>query len=147
MKTPALTLILGIFSLISSASVRADTLFAEGRVSGSIFNTSSRQSIEASVNGSGIVRPDGDKGTASGRITGQRSPQSTVMGIYKVLVRATVRYDGGSESISESAVLDVNRRSIVVRGYGRVDLDRPIEPRRNGRQRISGSVTLTISGI
>lgn len=147
MKTPALSLILGVVSLVSPAAVRADTLYAEGRASGSIFNTSSRQSIEASVTGSGIVRPDGDTGTANGKITGQRSPQSTVLGMYRVLARATVRYDGGSESISESAVLDVNRRSIVVRGYGRVNLDRPINPRQSGRQRISGSVSLTISGI
>lgn len=143
-------LILAVSCLPFSQPARAETLSAEGRASGSIFNTTSRQSIQASVTGRGVLRPSGDAGTANGRISsipGDRTPQATVLGLYRVLAEAQVRYDGGSESISKQATLDVNRRSIIVRGYGRVDLDEPVQPRRKGRQRISGKVTLTLSGI
>lgn len=153
MKTSSFFSIMVAFSIAaaaSSVSVYAETLSARGRVIGSLFNTSSRQHIEGSVTGSGVLQPSGDRGTANGRITsipGQRKPQATVLGLYRVRVQANVRYDGGSQSVSESALIDVNRRSVIVRGIGRVNLDRPVDPRMKGRQRFSGDVFLTIRGL
>lgn len=153
MKTRFVRLALVLLALLTVASptaLRASTLYAKGRVSGTIFNLVSRQYLEASLSGSGVVRPDGDAGSATGRVVtfpGQRRPQDSVLGLYRVRVLGTVRSSGETEPVSETAILDVNRRSIVIRGYGRVDLDAPINPRQKGRQRFHGEVTLVIAGV
>jgi hypothetical protein len=41
----------------------------------------------------------------------------------------------------------VSRRTILIKGYGRVDLDAPINPRLKGRQRFRGDITLVIPGV
>jgi hypothetical protein len=141
---------LALFALNPSATLRGSTLYAKGRVSGTIVNTTSRQYLEASLSGSGVVRPDGDSGSATGNVTtfpDQRKPQASVLGLYRVKVQGTVRSGGETEFVSETALVEVSRRSIVIKGYGRVDLDAPLSPRQRGRQRFRGDVTLVIPGI
>jgi hypothetical protein len=143
-------LLLVFASVTTSATVHASTLYAKGRVSGTIVNTASRQSIEASLAGSGVVRPDGDTGSATGKVTtlpGERTPQASILGLYRVRVQGTVRSGGGTESVAETALIEVSRRTILIKGYGRVDLDAPINPRLKGRQRFRGDITLVIPGV
>lgn len=130
-------------------NLRAETLHANGVISGSIFNTATRQHIQASFTGSGVVKPSGDHGRANGRVTsviGDRTPRATLAGPYRVLVQAHVSYDGGSTSVTRTVTVTVYRNLVVIPGLGRIPLDRPINLTREGRQtfRAAGSFTVPV---
>ncbi len=129
---------------------RGGTITGSGPVIGRIFNNSTRQHIQANFQGSGIHRPSGKTGTVNGgfsSLPGQRSPQATILGGYRVLVRANVRYGGGSTSVTRRVVATVGRRTILVGGAGRIRLNRPLNPTKAGRQNFRGVGTVTVSGV
>lgn len=134
----------------SAELAKADTIGATVKIRGAIFNRPTRQHIQANFRGHGTVRPSGDKGTANGGFSSlkrDRIPQASIFGTYQVLVRAQVRYDGGSSSVTKKVPLTVRRKSIVAAGYGRIHLKRALDPTRSGRQRIRGKGHLTIRNV
>jgi len=138
------------FAMTPTLPSRADTLYGQGIVTGSIFNTTTRQHLQSTFSGSGVVRPGGYRGTANGSVTslfGQRRPQPSILGYYRVLVRANARWAGGSTSISRIVTIFVGRRNVSLGGYGQVILTRPLNTTLKGRQTFRGLINVTIPGL
>ncbi|MBU6181009.1 MAG: hypothetical protein KGR69_15185 [Verrucomicrobia bacterium] len=124
---------------------RSEVLRANGVITGNIFNTATRQHIQASFSGSGTLQPSGDNGRANGRVAsviGNRAPRPTLAGPYRVQMQAHVTYDGGSTSITRIGTVTVYRNEVVIPGIGRIQLDRPLNLTRPGRQAFRADVRL-----
>lgn len=129
---------------------KAETIGAKVSIRGAIFNKPTRQHIQANFQGRGTLRPSGDRGRANGGISSLRNdriPRPSIFGVYRVLVRAQVRYGGGGSSVSKKLPITVRRKSIVVGRYGRIRLKQALRPTKTGRQRIRGTGHITVRGV
>jgi hypothetical protein len=142
-KTPLI--ITGLAMLIAASGMQADDIKAKVDFKGSLFNSSTRQAIHGSFAGKGEYGPFDTEGKFSGNVTsdvGTRTPESRLTGRYPVSITVRVPVIGGSFSDSFSTSLIVRRRSIFNEEVGTIKLRRPINPKKKGRQRISGSGVL-----
>jgi hypothetical protein len=57
-------------------------------------------------------------------------------------MQAHVTYDGGSTSITRIGTVTVYRNEVVIPGIGRIQLDRPLNLTRPGRQAFRADVRL-----
>lgn len=148
---PSLILLLAIGTAIPSLrESRGGTITGSGPVIGRIFNSPTRQHLQANFRGKGIHRPSGKEGSVNGgfsSLPGQRPPKATLFGAYRVLARANVRYGGGSTSVARQVRVTVRRRTLLIGGIGRIRLTRPIHSTRTGRQNFRGTGDLTIRGV
>jgi len=143
MKTLLNTTLLAATLVLSAASAtRADEVKATLKYRGSVTNNPGRQTIQGQLRGFGKYDPIDDTAAISGSVrtaTGQRPPGFTVLGEYPVQLNFRARRGDDFESDNFQATAILHRRSIVYAGFGRIALNRPVNPRRPGRQVLRGS--------
>lgn len=143
MKTLLNTTLLAATLVLSTASAtRADEVKATLKYRGSVTNNPGRQTIQGQLRGFGKYDPIDDTAAISGSVrtaTGQRPPGFTVLGEYPVQLNFRARRGDDFESDNFQATAILHRRSIVYAGFGRIALNRPVNPRRPGRQVLRGS--------
>lgn len=143
MKTLLNTTLLAATLILSATSAtRADQVKATLKFRGSVTNNPGRQTIQGQLRGFGRYDPIDDTAAISGSVrtaTGQRSPSLTVLGEYPVQLNFRARRGDEFESDNFQATAILNRRSIVYAGFGKIALNRPVNPRRPGRQVLRGS--------
>jgi len=138
------TALAAAFLLGSAPRLEAEDVEATLRFNGSVRNNPGRQVIRGTFAGEGEFDPFDSDANINGRLitqAGQRPPQSSVTGDYpvQVYVRATKGEFSASDTFNATA--ELRRRAIVIPGYGRIRLDRPISPRLSGRQILRGQGT------
>jgi hypothetical protein len=125
--------------------MQADDIKAKVDFKGSLFNSSTRQAIHGSFTGKGEYGPFDNEGKFTGNVTspvGTRTPENRLTGRYPVRISVRVAASGASASDSFDSTVVVRRRSIFNEEVGTIKLRRPINPKKKGRQRISGSGVL-----
>jgi len=131
--------------LIAAGGMQADDIKAKVDFNGSLYNNSTKQAIHGRFVGKGEYGPLDTEGKFSGNVTsdvGTRTPEKGLTGRYPVRITVRVAALGGSASESFSTSLIVRRRSLFNEEVGTIKLRRPINPKKKGRQRISGSGVL-----
>lgn len=144
-KLHAVILLFAFGFAFSTAS--AGDVTATVTVTGKLFNSSSRQHIQASFRGSGVHSSTGESANVDGVVSSPpttRLPQRKVLGDYTVDVSARVRYRGLSFSESTATTVNVRRKRVIVGGFGKINLTRPLNSRKKNRQNFRGSGRITI---
>jgi hypothetical protein len=126
--------------LSATTATQADDIEASLRFRGSVVNNATKQSLQGVLRGSGKYNPIDDTATirASVKTLEGRVVQPTVLGAYPTLLEFRARRGDEREDDNFKASADLRRRSIVFAGYGRIILNRPVNPTRPGRQILRG---------
>jgi hypothetical protein len=134
-------IVLAALAVLLAGSGKADDFRAKVYFSGSLYNSSIRQALYGKYRGNGEFDFLNVKGRMTGTVgsqTGTRTPENRVMGIYPVVVDVKVSRSGGSISKDFVGTAVVRRRAIYLKDHGSVKLKRAINPRKKGRQKVSG---------
>lgn len=127
--------------LSAPLSSQADDIEASLRFRGVVVNQPARQVLRGRLRGAGEYDPIDD--TASIRAAVRPLPgrvvQPTVLGEYPTLLKFTATRGDEVEKDNFRATADLRRRAIVFYGYGKIRLNRPVNPIRPGRQILRGS--------
>jgi len=132
-------------ALLTPVVSHAEDVEAELRLNGSVQNNRARQTIQANFAGEGEFDPFDTDAKIDGTVrtqSGERLSQVSVYGDYPVQVYARARRGDRSASDTFDATVELRRRYVNFRGIGKIYLDRPVNPRRPGRQTLSGRGTL-----
>ncbi len=146
MKTSSLP-ILALAGLVAfgGPQIRADEVIAKVNLNGNLINRATKQSFRGTFRGTGeYTRIDLDV-NVRGTVLSQpntRDPRPTLMGRYPVEVDMRAFRSGVSLSESFNTNLVVMRKRIRVSDVGTIFLDRPVNPRKVGYQRVRGRGTL-----
>lgn len=143
MKTKSIlgsSLLATAIALSATSTARADDIEASFRFRGTLVNNATQQTLRGSLRGSGNYDPIDDTSTirAGVRTLPGRAVQPTVLGEYPTLLEFRARRGDEVERDNFRATADVRRRAIVFYGYGRIVLNRPVNPQRPGRQVLRG---------
>jgi hypothetical protein len=125
----------------ASNQTRADEVKATLNFRGTVTNNPGRQTIQGQLKGSGRYDPIDDTAaiTASVRTAaGQRPVAFTVLGDYPVQLNFRARRGDEFESDNFKATATLQRRYIIFNGYGKIALNRRVNPQRPGRQSLKG---------
>lgn len=136
------TLLTATIILSATTAIRADEVKATLRFRGSVTNNPGRQTIQGQLRGFGRYDPIDDTAAISGSVRtaeGERPVGFTVLGEYPVQLDFRARRGDEFESDNFQATTILQRRCIVFVGYGKVALNRPVNPQRPGRQILRGS--------
>jgi len=119
---------------------KAEDIEATLRFRGVVVNQPSRQVLKGRLRGSGEYDPIDDTSTirATVRTLPGRAVLPTVLGEYPTLLQFRARRGDEIETDNFRATADLRRRAIVFYGYGRITLNRPVNPTRPGRQILRG---------
>jgi hypothetical protein len=136
------TLLAATIALSVTSATQADEVKATLKFRGSVTNNPGRQTIQGQLRGFGKYDPIDDTAAISGSARtaeGERPVGFTVLGEYPVQLNFRARRGDEFESDNFQASAILHRRSIVYAGFGKVVLNRPVNPRRPGRQVLRGS--------
>jgi hypothetical protein len=128
-------------ALPATSAGQADVVKATLSFRGSVTNNPGRQTIQGQLRGFGRYDPIDDTAAISGSVRtaeGERPVGFTVLGEYPVQLDFRARRGDEFESDNFQATAILHRRSIVYAGFGKVALNRPVNPRRPGRQILRG---------
>lgn len=120
----------------------ADDLDARISFSGSVQNSPIRQAVFGYLNGRGEYGKFNLEVDLKGTLAsedGTRTPEPRVTGKYPVEISLRVSKSGVSASDTFTTDVTLRRRALIFSEYGKVRLVKPVNPRREGRQRIRGS--------
>ena len=138
---PHLTLLSAALLLASPTASRSDDIEATFSFRGSVVNNAGRQTLQGLINGSGEYDPIDSRAVIRGSLRtapGERAVAPTVLGAYPTLLFLRAKAGREVEVDNFKPWATLYRRSIVFQGYGRVTLNRPVNPRRPGRQLLNG---------
>ncbi len=134
--------LLSTFTLLPATDAPAfDVVRAQVRFNGNIANTRNRQTIGGFFAGRGRISGIRSSVTVGGSLRtlpGERTPRRNLLGDYQTEMSVRARKFGASVSRSFRIRADLRQGSIRFGENGRVILNRRINPRRMGRQRIRG---------
>ncbi|GEM_PF-890711 len=126
--------------LSATPATQADDIEASLRFRGTVVNNATQQSLQGRLRGSGKYEPIDDTATirATVRTLTGRTVQPTVLGEYPTLLKFRARRGDETETGNFKANAELRRRAIVFPGYGKIVLNRPVNPQRPGRQILRG---------
>jgi len=136
----ARSLLASAIFLSATTAARADDIEASLRFSGTVVNSATRQSLQGLLRGSGRYEPIDDTSTIRARVSSLtgRTVQPTVLGEYPTLLKFRAQRGDEIENDNFKANAELRRRAIVFPGYGKIVLNRPVDPQRPGRQILRG---------
>lgn len=137
----ASSLLASLIVLATAPPSHAEDIEASLRFRGVVVNQPARQVLRGQLRGAGEYDPIDDNASirAAVRPLPGRVVQPTVLGEYPTLLKFRARRGDEVETDNFRATADLRRRAIVFYGYGKIRLNRPVNPIRPGRQVLRGS--------
>lgn len=143
MKTyPRASSLLASLIVLATAPLasHAEDIEATLRFRGVVFNQPARQVLRGQLRGAGEYDPIDDSASirAAVRPLPGRMVRPNVFGEYPTLLKFRARRGDEIETDNFRATADLRRRAIVFYGYGKIRLNRRVNPIRPGRQILRG---------